>query len=798
MTQFKITFRNFKKKPVFSAITFSGFMLGIMASMLIYLWVYNELSYDKFHKDYNSIYRVLTLTRQGDKIIKTPWSYRPLAQSFKKDYPQIEYATYISFSSETSPLQKEEGGTKIEAEKCWSGGDFFKIFTGFKFLEGTAETAFSNPSNIVLSEDIAHKLFGDKSALGKTVICDKFGKSIYTIGGVVRIPSNSHIGFDFMMSDNNSEIAYLNGTWSDGPYNRTYIKLTKNAVIDEQFLTSISNQVSRYSGLTDKLLFQPIADIHLHSDYESFSHDRNMSSIKYVWLFSGLALLILFMAIFNFSVLSVARASERSTEIAIKKINGAGKMHFVRQFMGESILQTFMAAILGLILLWLLLPAFNQLTGKNVQFIFTFKLLLNLLLLVIGTATLAGIYPAFFLSSLNPNRILLKGSVTGSPNGTMKTLVTSQFIIAIAFISCATIFVKQTNYILNRDTGLDHNNIVIVPTGLWYGNGDFKNELMKNPNILGVSASAYAPIDFGWQSTFSLNHMGKTDSLRASLFWIDEDFAKTYNLQVIKGHFLDMDYSAYWKEWKKSDSDGKKAEDPTVSFPVVINEKAEKALGFNDPIGQRIGNFVIVGVVKDFNFRTAYHPIEPIILTNDPQNIMTMNIKISPNNRAETLKYIRDTYRKHRGKREFSYQFFDDMLTEKYQQEIFMKNITILFTLIAIVISMLGILGISLFSIERKTKEIGIRKVNGAKISEVMIMLNKDFVKWVAIAFVIATPIAYYAMHKWLENFAYKTELSWWIFALAGLLALGIALITVSWQSWRAATRNPVEALRNE
>ena len=798
MTQFKIAFLNFKKKPVFSSITFSGFMLGIMASMLIYLWVYNELSCDKFHKDYNSIYRVLTLTRQGDKIIKTPWSYRPLAQSLKKDYPQIEYATYISFSSETSPLQKEEGGTKIEAEKCWSGGDFFKIFTGFKFLEGTAETAFSKPSNIVLSEDIAHKLFGDKSALGKTVICDKYSKNIYTIGGVVRIPSNSHIGFGFMMSENNSEIAYLKGTWSDSPHNRTYIKLTKNAVIDEQFLTRISNQVSRYSGLTDKLLFQPIADIHLHSDYESFSHDRNMSSIKYVWLFSGLALLILFMAIFNFSVLSVAHASERSTEIAIKKINGAGKMHFVRQFMGESILQTFMAAILGLILLWLLLPAFNQFTGKNVQFIFSFKLLLNLLLLIFGTGILAGAYPTFFLSSLNPNRILRKGSITGHPNRTMKILVTTQFIIAIAFISCATIFVKQTNYILNRDTGLDHNNIIIVPTGLWYGNVDFKNELMKNPNILGVSASAYAPIDFGWQSTFSLNHKGRTDSLHASLFWVDEDFAKTYNLQVIKGHFLDMDYSAYWKEWKKFGSDGKKTEEPTSSFPVVINEKAEKALGFNDPIGQRIGNFVIVGVVKDFNFRTAYHPIEPIILTNDPQNIMTMNIKISPNNIAETLKYIRDTYRKHRGEREFSYKFFDDMLAEKYQQEIFMKNITILFTLIAIVISMLGVLGISLFSIERKTKEIGIRKVNGAKVSEVMIMLNKDFVKWVVFAFIIATPIAYYAMNKWLENFAYKAELSWWIFALSGLLALGIALLTVSWQSWKSATKNPVESLKYE
>ncbi len=794
MQYLKIAFRNIKKKPVFSGITFVGFMLGIMASVLIYLWVSNEISFDKSHNDYNRIYRVLTLSKQGDKISKTAGSFRPLAQTLKNDYPQIEAATFITFNSETSPLQKSDNSEKIEAKGSWSGGDFFTIFTGFKFLEGDAQSALSNPLNIVISEDIALKLFGNTSVLGKTIISDKYGKQIYTIGGVVRIPENSHISFDYMLSAQNPNLIAFNSNWRDKAYNRTYIKLDKNALITEDFLSRISEQVTRYSTLSDKLMFQPLTDIHLHSDYDTHGYDKNPGNIKYVWLFSGLAVLILLMAIFNFSVISVARASERSTEIGIKKVNGAGKLDFARQFLSESVLQTTLAALIGIILLWILLPYFNHFTGQHIHMTFSIQLVISLTIIILLSGILAGAYPTAFLASLKPNRILKKGSIGKSPNKLIKILVCTQFIIAIAFVTASSFFIKQINYIIEKDNGLNHDNIVVVPTGLWYGNHSFKEELRKNPNILAVSAG-YAPIDFGWDAYLPLTHQGQSDSVKASLLWVDEDFAKTYDIQVIKGHFLNMDFSQYWEQWNKKNNSGKSH---TVSFPVVINQQAEKALNFEDPIGQRLGNFVIVGVVKDFNFRSAHHPIEPLIMTNDPQNIMTMNIKIVPHNKAETIKFIRNSYRKHRGDREFSYQFFDDILTEIYQQEIFMRNISILFTAIAIIISFLGILGISLFSIQRRTKEIGIRKVNGARTSEILLLLNSDIVKWIAIAFIIATPITWYTVNKWLENFAYKTTLNWWIFALAGVLALGIALLTVSWQSWKAATRNPVEALRYE
>lgn len=794
----KTIFRTFSKKPVYSLITFVGFTFGITAGLLIYLWVFNELSYDKFHMDYQRIYRVLTLSKQGSEVVKSAGCYRPVPATLKKDYPQIEYATYLSYSSEDSPLQVGEAGEKIEARELWVNNDFFSIFNGFVFIEGDAFVAMENPSGIILSETVAKKLFGNQPALGKTVVSDKYTKDVYTVTGVVRVPKQSHIDFGYILPEVNRKVAGYSKHWGDKGLVRVYIKLRANAEIDDAFLSQISDHISRYSKKTDKLLFQPLADIHLHTDYDTNYCDKNISSYKYVWIFSGLALLIILMASFNFSVLSVARASERSTEIGIKKVNGASRFHIIRQFMGESVIQTFAATLLALIFIGLLLPWFGQLTGKELQFGFSAKLVFNLLLITLFTGIVAGIYPSFFLASLNPSGIFRGGSISGSRTAFIRMLVSVQFTIAIFFIIATFVFARQMNYVRTKDLGLNHQDIVVVPTGLWYNNSNFKNELMKNPNILSVSASVYAPIDFGFRTTLALDHQGTTDSLNVSLFWVDEDFAETYKLEVVKGQFLQMDYTAFWKEWEKARTGKQQGQECAVSIPVVINQTAEKLLGFDNPIGQRIGEKVIVGVVKDFHFRPLHYPIGPIMLLNDPQTIMTANIKIAPQNRPETLKFIRDVYQKYRDERAFSYSFFDDLMTEKYQEELRLKNITIAFSLLAIIISILGILGMAVFSIDRRTKEIGIRKVNGAKISEILAMLNKDFVKWVAIAFVIATPIAYYAMHKWLENFAYKTELSWWIFALAGLLALGIALLTVSWQSWRAATRNPVEALRYE
>jgi putative ABC transport system permease protein len=795
--QFKIIFRNFFSKPVYSIITFTGFIFGIVASLLIYLWVYNEFSYEKFHPGYQRIYRVLTLSKQGDDIVKSAGCYRPVASTLKMTYPQIEKATYLSFSSEDSPLQKTSGGEKIESRCLTTNDDFFSIFGGFKFIEGSPDAALAKPTNIVLSEAVAKKLFGQEKALGKTVISDKYFKETYTVGGVVQIPKQSHIDFGFIVSEKNSHYAPFASSWNDKAYVHVYIKLAKNAEIDDAFLNRITNHLTRFASLPEKLLFQPLTDIHLYTDYQTYGYDQNISSFKYVWIFSGLAFLIMLMVALNFSVLSVARSSERTTEIGIKKVCGARRSDIIFQFMGEAVLQTIAASMIALMIIWLILPWFNAVTGQNLIFQLSFRLLSSLFLLTILVGILAGIYPSFYLSSLKPLRIFRGGSVTGSKIHFTRLLVVIQFSLTTFFILVTSIFIKQLNYIQGKDLGFNTKNIVVIPTGLWYDSKTFKDELLRNPDVLSVSATAYAPVDFGWQGRFALNHGGRMDTLRASMLWVDEDFAKTYKLQVIKGQFLQMDYNSYWKALA-ADTGKNTGHGHGLSLPVVINETAGKMTGFKDPVGQRIGDYVIVGIVKDFNFRPLRYPIGPLIMTNDPQNIMTMNVRISERNQAATLKYIGNTYQKHRDARSFSYSYFEDLLEKKYQEEIRLRNLTLIFSLLAIAISMLGILGMTVYSCDRRTKEIGIRKANGASGFEILMMLNRDFLSWVVLAFIIACPVAWFVLHRWLEGFAYRTALSWWIFILAGFLTLIIAMLAVNWQTIRVSRRNPVDALRNE
>lgn len=781
----KIILRSFIHKPVYSLITLLGFTFGVMASLLIYLWVLHELSYEKFHPDHDRIYRVLTLAKEGDEIVKSAGCYRPVAKTLKMSYPQIENATYLSFDSEDSPLKRDKGSEKIEARCMSTNDDFFTIFGGFSFIEGSRETAFSKPSNTVLSEEVARKLFGNEPALGKIVVSDKYDQEIYTVSGVVRIPRQSHIDFGFVVSGKSSRYAYLEDSWGDKAHVHVYIKLAKNAWIDDKFLDGITNHLGRFSRLSDKLVFQALTDIHLHTNYQTNLYDKNISSYKYVWIFSGLALLIILMAALNFSVLSVARSSERSTEIGIKKVCGAGRPDIIRQFMGEAVLQTTAATLIALFLMWLILPWFNVFTGQYLTLELSFGLVISMLVITVLVGMVAGIYPSLYLSSLKTSRIFRGGSQTGSKSNFTRLLVVIQFSIAAFFIIATSVFIKQLNYIQGKDLGFDRNNIVVIPTGLWYENKSFKDELLKNPNILGVTATAYAPVDFNWEVRLAVNHAGRPDSIRAAMIWADEDFAKTYKLEIVKGQFLRMDFNSFWKEGE-------------TNLPAVINETAEKIIGYQNPIGERIGNFVIAGVVKDFHFRPVHYPIGPLIITYDPQNIMTMNVRIADRNRAETLKLISDTYQKFRKSRGFSYRYFDDLLAQKYQDEVRLRNLTLIFSVLAVIIAMLGIMGMALFSCDRRTKEIGIRKANGASLPEILFMLNKEFLKWVMVAFVIAIPVAWYTMHRWIENFAYRTELSWWIFLLAACLTMVTALIAVNWQTFRVARRNPTETLRSE
>jgi putative ABC transport system permease protein len=794
-----ILLRNLKKNPVYSVISVAGFTFGIAASLFIWFWVLDELSFEKFHPDHEQIYRVLTLSKQGDNIVKSAGSYGAIASTMKMDYPQIENATYISYSSEDSPLKIEGSTNKIESRRAWVDNQFFEVFEGFKFLEGTKKTALDSPDKIVLSEKIAQKLFGSGPALGKTVVTDKYGwDEIYSVGGVVRIPQQSHIDFGFLLSENGGELNVIHANnWYKSAHINTYIKLQKNAEIDDDFKTRASSHIGRYTVFSDKLMFQPIDDIHLYTDYETSLYDSKISNIKYVGIFSGLALLIILMASLNFASLSVARASKRATEIGVRKVFGSNKNNLINQFLADSMVQTIFATIIALFIVWLFLPWFGNLTSKELSFSLTPQLIGSLIIITLSVGILAGIYPAFYLTSFNPILVFKGGNPTGSKAGFTRGLVLVQFTVAIILIVSGITVYKQLQFIRNRDLGIDRENIVVVPTGLWYSIQNFKQELLENPNVISVSASTQAPVDYGWQQGFWWEGLEKKDTLQANILWTDEDFAKTYNLKMVKGGFLRFNYSEYWAESENANK--KEGKEYAISLPVVINETFVKMMGVDDPVGMRLNNlYVIIGVVKDFNFRSLYNKIGPLVLQNNPETIQTLNVKISPENRPATLNFIRDVYKKHRNDRGFSYSYFEDELEQVYNAETRLGKLILIFGLIAISIAVMGILGLSVFAIERRIKEIGIRKINGAKFTEILALLNFDLIKWISAAFSIAVPVSFLIMNKWLENFAYKTSLSWWIFALAGALALGIALLTVSFQSWKAARRNPVEALRYE
>ena len=786
-----------RKKPIYSLVTLLGFTIGITASLLIYLWVYDELSFDTMHDDHHRIYRVVTLKKQGQEIIKTPMSVIPLANVLIKDFPQIETSTFIKHES-MMPLEVDE--RTIEIIPAYTNKNFFEIFTGLKFIEGNSKTALNQPNAIVLNEDVAKKLFGDESALGKNVISKYFGTKKYIVGGVIKIPDQTHLDFGMitLMENNRFLSNTFNSNWKTGERTSVYMKLRKRVVLGDQVRDQLSELILKYANRSDRLTFQAISDIHLNSDY-NYQYDKNQGDKKYLWIFSGMAVLILLMAAFNFTALTTARSSERATEIGMWKTVGASKTRIGGMILGETIFQTMLAMAMAILLVSILLPWFNDLAGKSISWSLSPGLIGSLLGIALVVGIISAIYPALYLTSFNPVLIFKGGNPSGSRARFISLIVVIQFIAATFMISASGIILKQLSYIKNKDLGLSKENVLVVPTGLWYSIDEFKTELKKNPSILSTSACASMPLDGNWMTTVGWPGMSSSDSVKMRNVLVDQDFVDTYKLEMISGDFLRYSYTDYWTNSQKSHEAKNKGKSFTYSIPVVINEKAVELMGLEDPIGQRLNkNYTIIGIVKDFHFKSLHHQIEPILIHNNPEAIISLSIKISEHNKAETIRFIQDTWIKFRGNRGFSFTYFEDQLSSKYQYENQLGKIILYFSFLSMIIALLGILGLATYATERRTKEIGIRKINGSSIWQVMVWLNIDFLKWVLIGFIIACPVAVYFSQNWLNNFAYRTDGNWWVFGLAGIMLLILALITVSWQSYRAATRNPVEALRFE
>jgi len=790
---FTVAVRLIKRNFLFSAINMLGFILGICAAFLIYLWVVDELTFEDFQKNGDSIYRVIKVGRDASGRVKEdPSVVAPLVQAFKEGFPQVENATFLKYESRV-PL--EYGDKAVDATQVYVDTCFFDIFS-FPVLSGNPNLLKHDPKQIVLEEKTANKIFGKESPIGKQFKHEMFGKVDYlTVAAVVKVPLKCHIQFEVAFSSLYWTFIPLNWTFSE--HIHVYIQMKDNGLLAEKDRIAMNRVWADKTGEKFALIFQPIKDIHLRTGFID-SKVTNHGQISQIYLFSALALLVIFMGAFNFTTLSTARASLRYKEIGVRKVTGGKRKTLISQFLSESMIQAFLSLVLALALTELLLPFFNRMVDKDITLQLSWEVLLFVFLGIFGVGCLAGSYPAFYLSTINPLLAFKGGYKTGRKGGFIKGLVCVQFVIAITLILCTSIVFKQLNYIQNQDLGLDKENIVVVETNLWYGVDDFKQEVLRNPRVLSV-AMGVEMTDYlkGYDREGEMiewhKEDGSLDSLRMTQMFGDGDLIKTLGLRLIKGDNFKADVNAYW--------------DHTYDFPAVINETAWKMMKVEDPIGMTLekafwggGAAKVVGVVEDFNFQPLREAIKPAYIVFSPEAITWLYIKIAPDNKGETLAFLKETYERINPffSKEFRYKFYTDTLNSNYAREQQQSRIFLIFTILAIIIAMMGVFGLVALSTTQRTKEIGVRKVIGAHSDRIVKMFCYEYMRWVCIAFVIACPLGYLFMDRWLSTFAYQTSISWWLFPLAGLIILAITLLTVIAQTYRTASQNPVNSLRYE
>ena len=781
-----IFLRNIRNQKIPNTINLIGLSVGLACTILIFFWIKYELSFDTFHKHSDNIYRVVREYENPDGSVDfSPVTVMPLAKELKSSFPNIVKAT--RFNNAFGEFSVRQGDTRLFAKGAPADKQFFDIFN-FPVRYGNITSVFNNNSSIIITKSLSNKLFGKDNPVGQMFEFELWGRwNSFEVAAVIDdIPANSNFDFDmifpinFLVSMGWDENNWLNGTV------QTYILTSGGTDINDLAKKIAPVNREHHPKATALLILQPLTKMHLYNL-------EGGGRITYIYIFATIALVILLISCINFVNLSTAFSGKRAKEVSVKKVIGAHRSQVGKQFLLESVWFAIISLLIALFLVKLGVPVLNKLTDAHIVFhLFEISTLLFIgVALLVGIAS--GIYPSAILSS-SKFTILSKNKVpTGNFHGlplSRGILVGFQFLISVILIVGATTIYKQLLFIKDKNLGFNKENIVRIPVQSELRDPAkqeiLKQKLLMSPGILSVSVcnSNFT----NWQFTANENDIsweGKqpSDKIEMEINAVDFDYLNTFGMEMADGRFFSNEFP----------TDGNGA--------VILNEAAVKALNIENPVGQQFGyhgNRKIIGVVKDFNFSSLHQEINPLILLIDPYQYQSAYIKLSGDNIAGALQFIEQSVQQVIPDYMFGYSFLDDNLNKLYKTEQSAGKILSVFSMLAVLIACLGILGLIIYITENRTKEIGIRKVNGAKISEILALMNKGFVKWVVIAFVIATPIAYYAMHKWLENFAYKTSLSWWIFALAGVLALGIALLTVSFQSWKAATRNPVEALRYE
>ncbi len=789
----KIALRNIKKHKGYSFINIAGLAVGMACCILILLWVQDELSYDRYHDNADHIYRITYAEEIGgafDHYALPPFAAAP---AFAAEVPGIK--AYTRLWQRTGLIKHGENNFD-ERNIFYVDKDFFQIFS-YEFVVGDPATAFENPGSIVLTRDMAQKIFGDKDALGETLNLNADG-DLKVTGVVENVPHNSHFHFNYLVSINTIQgrrAEYLDAWLSIAGWSYLLLEENADAKIVEEKLASI---VEKHTGVDarkygQKMFYylQPLTDIHLKSNLEG--EIEGNGDIRYVYIFSFIAVFILLIACINFMNLSTARSAKRGKEVGLRKVLGAHKKRLVVQFLTESIGFTFVSMILAINLVWFLIPAFNSFTGKEftVTSLFSLAVVFSLFILVIFAGIAAGSYPAFFLSSFQPIDTIRQKLQRGSgPSSLRNALVILQFAISVVLIISTFIVMKQLNFMKNQKLGFKKEQVLVVRIrgeGIREQLEAFRNELKKNVKIQEVSYSNGIP--GSTDTILSVFQEGKPENVTHTFDYIysDYDFLKTYEIELVQGRDFSQEFG--------SDQEG----------AYLINETAVAKLDWGeDTLGKKIGFSrevmrPIVGIVKDFHYRSLKEVIGPLAIFLRPTQVSYSSIKMSTEDISSTLSYIEKTWNTFEKERSFEYFFVDENFDALYNSEERLSQVITFFAFIAIFVACLGLFGLASYTAEQKTKEIGIRKVLGASVGSIVFQLSRNFIKWVLVANLIAWPLTYYVLKiYWLSHFPFRISLSLLTFAAAGLVALCIAMATVSFQSIKAALADPVDSIRYE
>jgi len=799
---FKTAWRNIKKNKLFSAINILGLSIGIALCFIIMLYVQDELGYDRFNKNAENIARIVFDAKlNGGKIFETS-VMAPVAQTMKNDYPEVRDATRLV------PF----GGTKIQVNDklfkddrfAYADPNFFSIFT-LPLIEGDAKTALLQPNTIVLTETIAKKYFGNENAIGKTIVLTNSNNQPYKVTGIMKdVPENSHFHFDMFGSMVGWDQANSD-SWMSGSF-FTYLLLkpgTDYAKMQAKFPGMVKKymgpQVQQSMGMSlnqfetkgNSLGFrlQPLTSIHLHSS--SVSDLEPGGNATYVYMFAGIALFMLIVACINFINLSTASASKRAKEVGVRKVAGSGRFQLIGQFLSESMMIAMIALVIAFVLVKLALPAFNNLSGK--QLTFNIQSILAFFTLGILVGFVAGIYPAFYLSSFKPIAVL-KGKLSSSKRSYVlrSGLVVFQFFISVGLIIGTIVVYQQMKFIQNTNLGYDKTQLITLPDSWALGKNEqvYKQEMLNDPRIVNATASWYKPAGPTNNNNALAYPQGNNSLVMTSIeYRVDENYIPTMGMYMVTGRNFSKAFTS-------------------DSLAIILNETAARSLGFGvmNAIGKTVIRensargtnvpFHVIGVIKNFNFKSLHEAISPLVMVLEPEGGLIFKIKTADVNALlATMKAKWDTYNTGEP---FTYSFMDDLYNKNYSAEQKTGTILNIFSALTIFVACLGLFGLATYTSEQRTKEIGIRKVLGASVTQVTKMLSKEFLKLVFIASVIAFPAAWWAMNKWLQSFAYRINISWWVFVIAGFIALVIALVTVCWQAIKAAIANPVKSLRTE